>query len=761
MKDLKQKGGTLLPTVKGIVSSMSNHGGLALLLILNQPISGQSKPRLEQPEGHKKMVELLDAIREKTNDENIYQGDKTAREIKTRLARVSIRLTLTQTINAYYGLGYAELAIGNEDPAIDALTRAYKFLPSRPSARWPKELREKILLGLGIAYMRLAETENCCARNSADNCIIPIQGGGLHTEERGARGAIQYLNELFQTADPGSLMQLDAQWLLNIAHMTLGEYPRLVPMEYLIPESAFKSKVSFPKFTNISIDLGLDTFSLAGGVVCDDIDNDGYLDLVVSTWDEAEPIRYWHNQGDGSFTDETAGSGLEGILGGFNLLQADYNNDGHVDILALRGAWLFEKGQQPNSLLRNNGDGSFTDVTFDAGLGEVHYPTQTASWADYDLDGNVDLYVGNESTPKFAAPSQLFRNNGDGTFTDVAEEAGVQDNRFTKSVIWGDYDGDRYPDLYVSNLSQPNRLYRNNGDGTFTDVAGELGVDEPKDSFPSWFFDVNNDGAQDLFVSAYSAQIGYLAAAYLGKPVKDEHIPKLYLNRGNGQFEDAGKTWGLDQPTSPMGSNFGDLDGDGYVDFYLGTGDPNYKNIMPNVMYRNVSGKGFVDVTMVAGFGHLQKGHGVAFADLDHDGDQDVFEQLGGAYLGDKFSDALFENPGFGNRWIAIRLVGTDSNRSAIGSRIRVEIEENGKARSIFRWVNSGGSFGANPLRQHIGLGQASAINLIEIFWPKSGVIQTLTDVPMNILIRVTENKPEWETIAVKAFKLSGQKANL
>ena len=157
-----------------------------------------------------------------------------------------------------------------------------------------------------------------------------------------------------------------------------------------------------------------------------------------------------------------------------------------------------------------------------------------------------------------------------------------------------------------------------------------------------------------------------------------------------------------------MAGNFGDLDNDGYLDFYLGTGYPDYEALMPNVMYRNRRGTGFADVTSAGGFGHLQKGHGIAFADLDNDGDQDVFEQMGGFLPGDKYFNVAFENPGFGNHWIGVELVGVRSNRSAIGARIRAEVVENGRRRSIYKHVNSGGSFGANPLRQTIGLGEAS-----------------------------------------------------
>ena len=152
----------------------------------------------------------------------------------------------------------------------------------------------------------------------------------------------------------------------------------------------------------------------------------------------------------------------------------------------------------------------------------MHYPTQTASWGDYDNDGDLDLYIGNESSQSFSAPCQLFENNGNGTFTDVAGRVRVQNHRLAKSVIWGDYNHDRLPDLYVSNLEKGNRLYRNNGDGTFTDEAKRLDVQAPQHSFPSWFWDFDNDGALDLYVSAYSAGIEHIAASALSLPVDTE-----------------------------------------------------------------------------------------------------------------------------------------------------------------------------------------------------------------------------------------------
>jgi hypothetical protein len=301
-------------------------------------------------------------------------------------------------------------------------------------------------------------------------------------------------------------------------------------------------------------------------------------------------------------------------------------------------------------------------------------------------------------------------------------------------------------------LDQPNRLYRNNGDGTFTDVAPELGVDSPNSSFPAWFWDVDNDGDLDIWVSAYTAEIGEIAASYLGKPNPTE-LARLYLNDGQGHFNDAAEKMNLRMPNAPMGANFGDLDNDGFLDFYLGTGYPDYHALMPNVMYWNRGGVQFDDVTFAGGFGSLQKGHGVAFVDLDDDGDQDVFEEMGGALFGDQFVDALYENPGFGNAWIGVELIGKRSNRSAIGARIRATVDDAGQRRHIYRHVNSGGSFGANPLRQTIGLGKAEKVEELQVYWPTSRTTQVFKNVPVNRRYRIAEDSERPELVTAQPVR--------
>ena len=238
-----------------------------------------------------------------------------------------------------------------------------------------------------------------------------------------------------------------------------------------------------------------------------------------------------------------------------------------------------------------------------------------------------------------------------------------------------------------------------------------------------------------------------VAAGYFDMPPERTEPDSLYRGNGNGGFEDVASAMNLVRVTQPMGANFGDLDNDGYPDFYLGTGYPEYEGLMPNLLFHNQGGTRFSDVTANAGLGHLQKGHGVAFADFDHDGDQDIFIELGGAYAGDVFDNALFENPGFGNGWIAVTLVGVESNRSAIGARIRADIREASGRRSIYRWVNAGGSFGANPLRQHVGLGTAGSIDVLEIYWPSTDTTQRFEDIASGQFIEVKEGQPGFRTI--------------
>jgi hypothetical protein len=525
---------------------------------------------------------------------------------------------------------------------------------------------------------------------------------------------------------------------------------------YRIPPSAFASAESFPHFTDVAPAAGLNTMDLMGGVVVNDFDGDGVLDVIISSFDPESGLRYFAGRGDGTFRDRSHDAGFDGLTGGLNLVQADYNNDGATDILVLRGGWLGRAGRQPKSLLRNNGHGVFTDVTFAAGLGAVHYPSQTAAWADYDNDGDLDLYVGNEGDDNFPAPCQLFRNQGDGTFTDVAATAGVANGGMAKGVAWADFDGDGLQDLYVSNYNTPNRLYRNRGDGTFVDIAAAAGVEGPRSSLAVATGDFDNDGIVDLYVGATTpfhgpepragtdplAPMTAFVASTLGLP-SDGETGRFYRGLGGARFADVTAAWGLGRVLLSSGLGVGDVDGDGFLDLYVGTAYPSYEGLMPNVLYHNRSGHGFADVTTSAGVGHLQKAGAIAIADLDGDGDQDIVVNAGGMFRGDRFGDVLFANPGSGAHWLEVHLVGTRANRSAIGARLRVDVTENGGSRSIHRVVGSGGSFGANPLRVWLGLGPATRVDVLQITWPRSGHVQMVRNVAADQRLEIVEPAPQ------------------
>ena len=207
-----------------------------------------------------------------------------------------------------------------------------------------------------------------------------------------------------------------------------------------------------------------------------------------------------------------------------------------------------------------------------------------------------------------------------------------------------------------------------------------------------------------------------------------------------------------------MGLNFGDIDNDGYLDFYLGTGSPSYAALFPNVMFHNDGGKRFTDITASSGTGILPKGHGIAFADLDNDGDEDLVSVMGGAVPGDQHNARLFENPGNANDWISVHLIGVKSNRAAIGARIKVTVDNAGTTRDIYRTAGSGGSFGAAPYEQHIGLGKSARIVSMEVWWPASNTRQTFSNVGKNQFVELREGDKALAKVDRKPFHLGGAK---
>jgi tetratricopeptide (TPR) repeat protein len=647
-------------------------------------------------------------------------------------------------IQMHYALANVYAYQGKMDESIEQWQVAYEIASQQLPGAMP-ELEEV----LGIVYLHKSEMDNDVYRHPGEQCIFPPRSSIRYSKPGASEKAVEYLLKYLQRK-PNAL---DVRWTLNLAYMTLGQYPNGVPREYLIPPSAFESTEDVGRFVDVAAAAGINLYSMSGGLIVDDFERDGLFDVVTSDFGQCAPMHFFHNNGDGTFADRTAQAGLSEQLGGLNMVQTDYNNDGCLDILVLRGAWEFP---QRKSLLRNNCDGTFTDVTASSGLAKPATSTQTAVWADIDNDGYLDLFVGNEN-----GPAQLFHNKGDGTFEDISHAAGIDRVAFTKGVVAADYDNDGYVDFYISNLDGDNFLYHNNHDRTFTDVAQKAGVQKPWKSFAAWFFDYDNDGWPDLFVTSYYVSVDESMRSYLGLTPNAETL-KLYKNLGNGTFRDVTAEVGLDRVLMPMGANFGDIDNDGFLDMYLGTGNPSYASLLPNVLLHNKDGKFFTDVTASSGTGELHKGHGVAFADIDNDGDEDLLIEIGGAVPGDSHAFRLFENPGNGNDWISLHLVGVKTNRAAIGARIEVTVQNEGKERrSIYRTVGSGGSFGSSPLTQHVGLGKSAHNVDLEIWWPTSNSLQSFTNVAPNQFLEIKEFAKDYTKLERKAFRLGGPNRNV
>jgi hypothetical protein len=268
--------------------------------------------------------------------------------------------------------------------------------------------------------------------------------------------------------------------------------------------------------------------------------------------------------------------------------------------------------------------------------------------------------------------------------------------------------------------------------------------------FSCWAWDYDNDGWLDIFATSYDRTLADVVKGLVGLP-HERDSNRLFRNIRGQRFENVTAVTGLDLVFATMGSNFADFDNDGYLDMYLGTGDPSIETLVPNRMFKNVAGRRFAEITAASGTGHLQKGHGIACGDWDRDGDIDIFLEVGGVIDGDKFHNVLFQNPGNSNVWLTLKLIGRQSNRSAIGARIKL-VTAGKESLTIHRHITSGSSFGANPLEQTIGLGDADRIDLLEIHWPTSNTTQVFRDIAVNQSIEVTEFAAEYSELRHSAI---------
>jgi enediyne biosynthesis protein E4 len=542
-------------------------------------------------------------------------------------------------------------------------------------------------------------------------------------------------------------------------------FPTLSDVPPAIPTFIEKGKEAHLDTVVVSGDPAEKRFlieSVGGGLAVIDYNNDGWMDLYVANGGTIESSRagkgdqypgaLYRNNRDGTFTDVTRAAGVINRYWGKGALAADFNNDGLQDL------YLVNFG--PNILYQNNGDGTFTDVTAKAGVGDPRWSAAAAA-ADYDLDGDLDLFVANYLDYDLAhlpvegkfcsyrgiavacgprglkgAGDSLYRNNGDGTFTDVSEQAGVSDKEgfYGLATAWGDYDNDGYPDLYVANDTTPNYLYHNNRNGTFTEVGAKAGVAYSEDGREQAgmgvdFEDYNNDGWLDIVVTNFS-----------------DDTNTLYRNTGQDFFVDASISSGIAEDSYrdlSWGTGFFDFDNDGFKDLFVANG-----HIFPQVdryglkisyhqqnkLYLNNGKEGFVSVSTQAGPGfQARKSYrGAVFADFNNDGAIDAAVVA----LDDRPS-LLMNQEVPGNHWTLINLVGAKSNRLGVGARVAVVTEGMTQTREL----KAGGSFASsNDPRAHFGLGKSTGIQELRVRWPSGGVT-TIKQVPVDQIITIQEEK--------------------
>jgi len=554
---------------------------------------------------------------------------------------------------------------------------------------------------------------------------------------------------------------------------------------FALPVSSGINGKTSATFTDITLESGIDFRHhqadeiidslpqvMGSGVCLLDYDNDGYLDIYFvngsgfSNYYGSKPWWYkqpsnilYRNRGNGTFTDVTQKSGVGYTGWGMGCSVGDFNNDGYSDI------YITNYGS--NVLYKNNGNGSFSNITDSSGVGGAKKKWSTsAAWVDYDNDGWLDLYVLNyikydkymnppEPSSSFknagnllmnskiytSAPNILFHNNKDGTFTEVTKKAGVEDSPGKGlGVVFSDMDSDGDQDVYIVNDGARNMLYKNNGDGIYTDIGGEAHVDTPLSGMGVSVGDYDHDGDFDIF-STYASN--------------DTSI--LYRNRlidGNNQtnyknslllFKDVTIESMLGEDVSVgyfgWGTGFIDYDNDGYLDIFVANGDPSPDFDNPrttigqrNQLFHNNRAGGFAEVSKSAGSGFdiMRSSRGAAFGDLDNDGDIDIVINNN-----NEFANVLRNDGGNNRNWLNIKLTGTRSNKNGIGAFVKMTA---GKLQQINE-VRSGSSYlSQSDTRLHFGLGVEKSIDRIDIRWP-SGLTQSIKEVDANQFITITEGE--------------------
>lgn len=595
-----------------------------------------------------------------------------------------------------------------------------------------EEARHPLLAGQFDEALRVLVPRSAASRDSR----IPYTIAVIHF----LQGRYHLGVEFAVTACHRAPNDLRCRWLLRTLVLSGGgaEADVLPPYRLHSPPSV-PSTVRMRDATDAA---GVGRWALGRGVAWGDFDNDGRDDILVAA--ERAPFRLLRNRGDGTFTDVAEALGLTDPigLGAYGAQFVDYDNDGFQDVFLTGSGW---GGVNRLFLFHNERGRRFRDVTAAAGLGEPINAFGCA-WADYDNDGNADLVVAAGIVdPPGGDRLRLYHNDGNGRFRELGEQAGLRLRARWIAVCWGDYDGDGRPDLLATSLDQGCHLFRNLGGGRFADVSHAAGVSAAIPTYTAEFFDYDNDGRLDLFVSTYPpGDLSAMIAHQLGAPLPDNQRQLLFRNQGDGTFRDVSAAAGITGWHGAMSSQIADLNNDGFAEIVLGTGNPELDWTEPKALFENDGRGGFKETAASAGLLQFGMLHGIACADYDDSGYLSLFGSFGGFYWGTRELSRLYRNTGRGHRALEIKLIGRHCNRDAIGARLQLRAG----TQRLFRWVDGGNGFGSlNSRVVHFGLGTRDHADALAVIWP-CGRQQTFRGLAAGQRIEIVEGEAGWRPLA-------------
>ena len=622
--------------------------------------------------------------------------------------------------NAVACMAYADLLMTQDQPdAVGALAQYEAILAVDPKHYRARSGKAASLLRLGDFADAASHLDSLLAERPDDVYLSFLLGAAYHHLRQYPEAVAAYQRAI-DVLPPASPQRTVRQWNLRLAYIeAYGTYPGDLEPAHQIGLAPL-AEASPVRFTDVAAAVGVGKLDRGRGVAWLDYDRDGDPDLFAAGIQT--PHALYRNDGDGRFADVSTAADLADPRGGWAAIAADYDGDGHPDLFTTREAW---EGPAPNSLYRNQGDGTFRDVAPQSGVAGAD-DSFIAVWTDYDNDGLPDLYVASGITGS-GRPNRLYHNQGDGTFADRGAPAGVAYRGKTLGVTCGDYDSDGDSDLYAMDVAAPNLLYRNDGQ-YFSDITAAAGVAKPGEgSYVGFFMDGDGDGDLDLFVSAMNFYEDIVQSQVTGLALRPT---RAYLYRNDGAtFRDVAPQQGLARSFGSMGAGYGDIDYDGLIDIYLTNGGPIMARFEPNTLFHN-RGDRFADVTAAAGVGNPGKGHGAGFADYDLDGDLDLYTAVGGHYLGDLWANSLYRNEGHHNHFL-----GVDLGPRAIGAQLRLRAQD---LLGVVE-INSGPGFGSsNSLSPALGLGPRTRVDTLEIRWP-SGAQQVYADLEIDRFHRFAE----------------------